>query len=230
MTTPTSPQQDLPKRTSRLRKEDWVGAATSALRRGGVDAVAVEQLAAGLNVTRGSFYAHFDSRDELLRAVLERWRSSELAALQEPEHGDGHQRLTRRLRQMFSDRSAGEIHAQLCAAAEDPIVGPVHLENLLATMASLADLYRAAGLRRAAAEQRALVTYTAYIGFWRAVTALPNIEGADALGASLDMFDGYPDALIPLLLPPATADTGAAGAAGAAGARKRRSPTRPSTP
>ena len=199
----TPRSQSPTKPTARLSAQDWIDAATDALRRG-VAAVAVEPLAASLGVTRGSFYAHFDSRDDLLRAALERWRSSEMAEPQDLDVSDPRDRLARHLEHMFGDHTSGEIHAQLCAAAEDPIVGPVHVELALAKTAKLADLYHQAGLVPGSARTRAVVTYTAYIGFWRAVTALPNIAEAQALGASPEMFDGYLDHVMDLLIPPPT--------------------------
>ncbi len=190
-----------PKRTHRLSAEDWIDAATGALRRG-VAAVAVDPLATSLGVTRGSFYAHFDTRDELLRAVLDRWRKHELTEIQDPGDGDPPQQLARHLDRMFGDHAAGEIHAQLCAAAEDPIVGPVHVELALAHAEKLTRLYQHAGLTPQAAATRALVTYTAYTGYWRALTALPNIPEAKALGLTPAMFDGYLEHATALLTPP----------------------------
>lgn len=54
-------------------KSQWVAAGLESLRRGGVDAVRVERLAADLGITKGSFYWHFRNREELLEAVLEHW-------------------------------------------------------------------------------------------------------------------------------------------------------------
>lgn len=41
---------------------------------GGIDLVRVDNLAKKLKITRGSFYYHFENREDLLRAILERWR------------------------------------------------------------------------------------------------------------------------------------------------------------
>src|SRR5829696_7875137 len=60
-------------RAGALKAEDWVGAARAAMAEGGVEAVAVEPLARRLGVTKGSFYWHFQSRDELLAAALGEW-------------------------------------------------------------------------------------------------------------------------------------------------------------
>jgi AcrR family transcriptional regulator len=58
---------------TRLGRSEWITAAVEILGREGVDAVRVEVLAKRLGVTKGSFYHHFTDRDELLRAVLDRW-------------------------------------------------------------------------------------------------------------------------------------------------------------
>jgi AcrR family transcriptional regulator len=57
-----------------LTPDDWIAAATNRLVVNGVDAVRVDLLARQLNVSRGSFYWHFQSRDELLRRVLIAWQ------------------------------------------------------------------------------------------------------------------------------------------------------------
>ena len=54
-------------------KEQWVVAGLDALRKGGVAGVRVERLAAGLGITKGSFYWHFRDRGDLLDAILEFW-------------------------------------------------------------------------------------------------------------------------------------------------------------
>lgn len=56
-----------------LRRNDWLRAARLALLRGGVEAVRVEKLARDLHVTKGSFYWHFQDREELLEILLCEW-------------------------------------------------------------------------------------------------------------------------------------------------------------
>ena len=56
-----------------LSKEDWLNAALAVLNEEGVNAVKVLPLSKRLGVTRGSFYWHFEDRDELLREVLRHW-------------------------------------------------------------------------------------------------------------------------------------------------------------
>lgn len=58
----------------RLSRTDWINAATKVLATSGIDMVRVDNLAKKLKITRGSFYYHFDSRKDLLQAILDSWR------------------------------------------------------------------------------------------------------------------------------------------------------------
>src|SRR5207245_3767064 len=58
---------------SSLMPADWARAAFRAIARGGVDAVAVEPIAAELGATKGSFYWHFKNRGALIEAALDEW-------------------------------------------------------------------------------------------------------------------------------------------------------------
>jgi len=60
----------------RLTRESWVAIARKALITGGIEEVKVDVLARRLKVTRGSFYWHFDSRQDLLNALLEDWEAN----------------------------------------------------------------------------------------------------------------------------------------------------------
>lgn len=57
----------------RFTRGDWIDAARALLAQSGIAAVSVDRLAAGLRVTRGSFYHHFADRADLLQALLEDW-------------------------------------------------------------------------------------------------------------------------------------------------------------
>lgn len=68
----------------------WIDAGLAAILAGGLSAVAVEPLARGLGVTKGSFYWHFRDRDALLGAMVDRWAKTteelvaKVAGLAEP--------------------------------------------------------------------------------------------------------------------------------------------------
>ena len=59
-----------------LTPADWIRAATEVLVDKSIDAVRVDVLAKGLKVTRGSFYWHFQDRDDLLKQLLRSWRDA----------------------------------------------------------------------------------------------------------------------------------------------------------
>jgi len=56
--------------------ELWLEAAQQALLDGGVEAVKIQPLAQALKLSRTSFYWFFKDRDELLAALLGRWRDT----------------------------------------------------------------------------------------------------------------------------------------------------------
>ena len=63
-------------KNAQLTREDWIAIARKALIASGVDDVKVDVLARRLKVTRGSFYWHFESRQDLLDALLDDWEAN----------------------------------------------------------------------------------------------------------------------------------------------------------
>ncbi len=57
----------------RLGRADWLRAAMFCLMEGGIDAVQITRLATSISASRGSFYWHFKSRQELLDSLLDEW-------------------------------------------------------------------------------------------------------------------------------------------------------------
>ncbi len=55
-------------------KDLWIDAAYAVLIESGIDAVKVMPLADSLGMSRTSFYWHFQDREELLAALIEKWR------------------------------------------------------------------------------------------------------------------------------------------------------------
>lgn len=72
-----------------LSREDWVQAARDELVRRGISAVKIGRLARILRVTRGSFYWHFASHQELLRALLTLWEDSNTRPFEEALRREG---------------------------------------------------------------------------------------------------------------------------------------------
>jgi AcrR family transcriptional regulator len=59
--------------TSPLTREDWLNQALTQLQAGGHDALKAQPLAKSLNVTRGSFYHHFESLRDFHTALIDHW-------------------------------------------------------------------------------------------------------------------------------------------------------------
>ncbi len=58
-----------------LKKEDWISAALVLLNINGSVGLSVVKLAEHLGVTRGSFYHHFKSLNDLIDAMVRRWET-----------------------------------------------------------------------------------------------------------------------------------------------------------
>lgn len=61
--------------------EVWLQAASDALLESGVDAVKIQPLAKRLGISRTSFYWFFKDREELLSALVARWRDKNTGGL-----------------------------------------------------------------------------------------------------------------------------------------------------
>jgi AcrR family transcriptional regulator len=61
-------------KASSLTVDDWIAAANELLVNENIRGVRISALCLKLKVTKGSFYWHFSSRTDLLRALLDSWR------------------------------------------------------------------------------------------------------------------------------------------------------------
>lgn len=93
----------------RLGRADWINAAIEVMVDSSVEQVRVERLAVVLKVSKGSFYWHFRTREELLKAVLEQWADQATFGIQErldQEEPRADQRLLLYLRLPFRSPAA----------------------------------------------------------------------------------------------------------------------------
>lgn len=66
--------QDSPWHTSQQpSRDEWLQQSLEVLRDEGIQGVRIERLARDLGVTKGSFYWHFEDRDDLRRSILDYW-------------------------------------------------------------------------------------------------------------------------------------------------------------
>jgi len=150
-----------------LKASDWEQAALELIAEKGISALAVESLARRLGITKGSFYWHFGSRDELLDQALRRWELRDLEHL--ARSLDAEQPAAERLAEFILRTSrqnrSHQIHAALCAASEHPRVKPVIERVTRRRLNYLAKAFRQLGLDEEQARHRARLTYTSYIGY-----------------------------------------------------------------
>ena len=66
---------------SQLQRFDWLQTALEIFVAEGIDAVRITRLANDLGVTRGSFYWHFQNREDLLHSLVSYWKDKNTAAI-----------------------------------------------------------------------------------------------------------------------------------------------------
>lgn len=71
----------------RLTRDSWLQAGFHALDKYGYEAVSAQALARRLNVTRGSFYHHFASRQDFVDQLLGRWETEYTVDVISAAHG-----------------------------------------------------------------------------------------------------------------------------------------------
>jgi AcrR family transcriptional regulator len=180
-----------------LTREEWVRAATNLIAQEGVQAVAVEPLALGLGVTKGSFYWHFKNRDELIHAALEGWEQDQSADVvaRYAAIADPRRRLRVLLFAAFEDVENGKFFAALAVSSGDPRVQPYLRRATERRLAFGVEAFQALGLSESEARERALLAYAAYAGYFQLLRTTP-----EAVAAVTDL-SGYVRRLAEALVP-----------------------------
>jgi AcrR family transcriptional regulator len=159
----------------RLSAADWEQAALDAIAAGGLEAVAVEPLARQLGVTKGSFYAHFRDRRELVDAAVRRWEQAHVdafaASLERTD--DPAEQLQELMAMATSAARSGTIQGRLLLESDDPSVRAALQRVTEVRLARLERLFAALGQSRGAAQQRATVAYAIYIGLLQLAREVP---------------------------------------------------------
>jgi AcrR family transcriptional regulator len=148
-----------------LTREDWARAALGVIAESGVAGVRIDELAKRLEVTRGSFYWHYQSREELIKNALEVWaRESTTDRLPELEEiADPVKRLRALLRSVY-EAPADAAELMLSTSGDDPLVAPVFAQVTRRRMDALQRIFSGIGLVPSEAADRAWLAYAFYIG------------------------------------------------------------------
>jgi AcrR family transcriptional regulator len=188
---------------TRLNRQAWVQAALDAIAEGGLAAVAVVPLAKRLGATKGSFYWHFPSREALVEAALADWEQSHTTAVIaeiEAASEDPLQQLRLLFKRVTQLVARDRIELALLATADHPTVKPVLDRVTRRRIDFAAGLFQRLGVSRAEAKRRALLAYSAYLGYAQLLHATPQLlpRTQAAKRAYLD------DVLAALTSPPST--------------------------
>ena len=150
--------------TERLSKADWIAHGLRTLTSDGVAGLKVGSMATGLQVSRGSFYWHFediaDFRSQLLKSWQERTTDQ---VIRELETEAGPERLKQLLTRAFDARPTVD-RAIRSWAAEDEDVAAIVASVDARRIAYIADLVVAAGVEGQRAQRRATFLYWAWLG------------------------------------------------------------------
>jgi AcrR family transcriptional regulator len=163
---------------TRLSRQDWVDAALEAIAEGGLAAVAVVPLAERLGATKGSFYWHFPSREALIEAALAAWEqttTSVVIAEIDAASQDPRQQLRLLFKRVTELAARDRIELALLATADHPTVRPVLDRVTRRRIEFAAQLFQRLGFPRAEAKRRALLAYSAYLGYAQLVHATPQL-------------------------------------------------------
>ena len=181
---------------SRLSAADWEAGALDLIAEQGVAALAVEPLARKLNVTKGSFYWHFATREALLRAALQGWETHVDLGLDQIEAiADPRERLRELFRRTGRETKSHMIYSALLRALDQPIVQPVMERVSQRRLDFLSHAYREVGMPAGNALHRAHLTYAAYVGFLQLALqlGLPRLDHAE--------LEAYVDHVMSTLIP-----------------------------
>ena len=160
-----------------LAPQDWVEAGLQALADGGLEAIRIEVLAAGLHATKGSFYWHFADRAALVDAVLALWEQrgtedviARLGAIEDPL-----ERLRVLFQLTFDSPRAGAVDVVLMAHADDARVAPVLDRVTRRRLEAMTEIVVAAGVPVEHAGHRALQAYLAWVGLLQVSASMPQV-------------------------------------------------------
>jgi AcrR family transcriptional regulator len=171
-------------------RADWVRAAVSAFRAGGIENVRVEALARQLGVTKGSFYWHFHDRSELLSALLDEWEEeTEWLIARANEAPTARDRLIRYFSLVPETRKRYPPDVEILAwARRDARIGARVRKTEARRIGFFEDQMRAAGIRGVEARRRARIAFLATQGWIEQMTR--DAHGGESFRAfATNLFD-----------------------------------------
>jgi len=150
--------------------DGWLEAAYDALLEGGVDAVKILPLAKRLKLSRTSFYWFFRDREELLAALIARWRDKNTGNLirQAEAYAESIAEATLNVFDCWLDRDLFDAKYEFAirswALQSEEILNEVQVADN-ARLAALGRMFERFGHEPVAADVRARTLYLVQIGY-----------------------------------------------------------------
>jgi len=150
-----------------LSQEDWEQAALEWIAEHGVAALKVEPLARQLGITKGSFYWHFNDREQLLMQSLLRWEhlDRESVARFAERVQPPYDKLADFFRGTSRQHLTHNIYGALLSAPRNAGIAAILQRVTQYRMDFLNREYQAMGLDAEQARLHTQLTYSAYVGF-----------------------------------------------------------------
>jgi len=175
-----------------LTPDDWARTALGAIARGGVDAVAVESVAAELGATKGSFYWHFKNRDALVQAAVDRWEQRRTEAVIEEleREPDPARRLKMLITAALERGPADRAEIALLANPDHPAALQAVRRVTERRITYMAEQLEKLGWDPDSAFDRAVLLYYVYVGHLQTAHVTPDMISNDVRRRHLElMFD-----------------------------------------
>jgi AcrR family transcriptional regulator len=155
--------------SKRFDRRRWMETALEALAQTGEAKLRVDKIAEALGVTKGSFYAHFESREDFLLSVVKYWGEEythRVKRIVEDEGGTARDRLRRVMEIVCAENLSGYDLAISSWAAHEPAIAPIVRRVYGYRMAYVRSLIKQAGVRGRHLETRteALVGFMIFRG------------------------------------------------------------------
>jgi len=155
-----------------MSREDWLAAALDYIARHGWARLRIRGLCANLGVTTGSFYAHFDGRDDFVQSAIEFWKVQSTTDIFEEirnANGDPRSQLVT-LATRIVDRELNGLDSVIRVwVAAEPALAPVVQAADEERFAFVRKLFAQSGYRGTELDMRAR-TFITYYAMERSIT------------------------------------------------------------
>lgn len=175
--------------------DGWLQAAYEALKDSGIDAVRVMPLAKRLNLSRTSFYWFFEDREQLLAALLARWRDTNTGGLVRRSESYA-ESISEAILNVFECWLNPELFdsqfefAVRSWALQSEEVGAEIAQADQVRIAALAGMFRRFGYDNASADARARTIYLTQIGYISMNTHEGLVERFERIPHYVSIFTG----------------------------------------